>query len=221
MQVQRRHRHIQLSSGARTRRAAKYPHVFCDTILLGVEISQRAELELLRLGEEEAFMDDMCEADVDVDRWVGQDDITGEALDPKAVREGRAEEIDFMNKIGTWEVLTREEMREKYPSARIIGTRWVQVNKGTAAAPMIRCRLVAKVFAHEKRDDLYAGTPPLAATRYVLSDAMSRGRDSRQRRLMVLDVKKAFLHGKLERDVFIELPPEDPRSQGGAALGGC
>ena len=31
---------------------------------------------------------------------------------------------------------------------------------------------------------------------------------------MVLDIKRAFLYGDIERDVYIELPPEDPKSGG-------
>ena len=29
-------------------------------------------------------------------------------------------------------------------------------------------------------------------------------------RAMILDVKRAFLYGETKRDIYIELPPEDP-----------
>ena len=32
--------------------------------------------------------------------------------------------------------------------------------------------------------------------------------------LMCLGIKRAFLYGDIERDVYIELPPEDPKSGG-------
>ena len=59
----------------------------------------------------------------------------------------------------------------------------------------VRCRLVAQEFAgKDKREDLYAGAPPLAATRYVLSGCVSRGvRRTSTRKLMVLDIKKCIL----------------------------
>ena len=36
---------------------------------------------------------------------------------------------------------------------------------------------------------------------------------------MLLDVKKAFLYGYLQRKVYIELPPEDAKSEGGQLMG--
>ena len=160
--------------------------------------------------------DGMCEPDpVNLEEeW---DDITGEALDVRLVKAGRMEEIGYMKQIGAWEPVLRSEVLERNPEAKIVGTRWVQVNKGCKEKPGVRCRLVAQEFAHDKRDDLFAGTPPLAAARYVLSDCMSRGRSSFKRAVMVLDVKKAFLHGKMERELYIELPVEDPPERQWAA----
>ena len=36
---------------------------------------------------------------------------------------------------------------------------------------------------------------------------------------MIMDVKSAFLYGKVKRTVYIELPKEDPRSRKGDTLG--
>ena len=53
----------------------------------------------------------------------------------------------------------------------------------------------------------------MAAMRMLLSEAASRGREGIiNTKLMVLDIKKAFLYGDMRRSVYIELPPEDPRS---------
>lgn len=83
----------------------------------------------------------------------------------------------------------------------------------------VRCRLVAQEFAgSDKREDLYVGTPPLSATRYILSDHASRGRRNKYRRkLMVVDVRRAFLHGLCTRSIYIELPGEE--SKGGKYVG--
>ena len=77
----------------------------------------------------------------------------------------------------------------------------------------------AQEFAgSDKREDLYAGTPPLSATRYLLSDSVSRGRKTRYlRRLMVVDVKRAFMHGICSRSIYIDLPGEE--SEGGKHVG--
>ena len=100
------------------------------------------------------------------------------------------------------------------PEGKIVGTRWVFVKKGEK----VRCRLVAQEFAgKDKREDLYAGTPPLAATRYLLSDSVSKGRGNKRNKLMVVDVKRAFLHEYCTRSVYIELPGTE--SQGGEICG--
>lgn len=94
-----------------------------------------------------------------------------------------------MSQMHVWDRVTRESAL-KDPEGKIVGTRWVFTKKGDK----VRCRLVAQEFAgSDKRDDLYAGTPPLSATRYLLSDSVSRGRRNRtKRKLMVVDVKRAF-----------------------------
>ena len=82
----------------------------------------------------------------------------------------------------------------------------------------VRCRLVAQEFAgSDKREDLYAGTPPLSATRYLLSDIVSRGRRNGRGKLMVVDIKRAFLHGLCTRSIYIELPGAE--SGGGRYVG--
>ena len=79
-----------------------------------------------------------------------------------------------------------------------------------------RSRLVAMEFATTERDDLFAATPHLAAFRYLVSEATtSNWKNDFTKKLMVLDVKRAFLHGVITRDVFIELPDEDPMKKHG------
>ena len=72
---------------------------------------------------------------------------------------------------------------------------------------------VSLEFAHsEVRDDLFAGTPPLAATKVLLSDFASSGNsEPKNRRLMILDIKRAFLYGTMEENIVIHLPEEDPK----------
>ena len=82
-----------------------------------------------------------------------------------------------MTQMGVWTKVTRESAQND-PEGKTVGTRWVFVKKGDK----VRCRLVAQEFAgNDKREDLYAGTPPLAATRYLLSDIVSRGKNNKKR----------------------------------------
>ena len=106
-----------------------------------------------------------------------RDSTTGEVLDPAKVQEGCSEDMGCMSQMKVWDRVTREEAQQD-PDGKIVGTRWVFVKKGDK----VRCRHVAQEFAgSDKRGDLYAGTPPLSATRYVLSDCVSRGKDGDRR----------------------------------------
>ena len=56
-----------------------------------------------------------------------------------------------------------------------IGVKWVDIIKGVAAHPEHRSRLVAKYIKRDKREDLFAATPPLEALKVLLSVAMTEG----------------------------------------------
>ena len=63
----------------------------------------------------------------------------------------------------------------------------VRVNKGTPRDPVVKCRLVAQELGYGQRmDELFSGTPSLAALRLALTHAVLGGG---RRSLMVLDVK--------------------------------
>ena len=66
-----------------------------------------------------------------------------------------------------------------------------------------------KEIAHDRRDDLFAGTPPLEAFKLLLSwmASSNRGHKSKEH-MLIMDVKRAFLHAAATREVFIELPAE-------------
>ena len=110
---------------------------------------------------------------------------------------------------------------EADPEGKFIGVRWVDVNKGTKEVPEVRSRLVGQEFAHgQERADLYAPTPPLAAARHLLSSCASRGQHGPGNyRILLMDIRKAFLCGKISRSVYVEFASEDPISEGGNMVG--
>ena len=111
-------------------------------------------------------------------------------------------------------------MAKQDPEGIKVGVRWVDRNKGTAHEPDIRSRLVAQEFASKDKEGLFAATPPLGAARALLSIAASQGRRRPGHyQVMLLDVKKAFLYGLLQRRVYIELPFEDPGREDGRMVG--
>ena len=63
-----------------------------------------------------------------------------------------------------------DEARED-KDAIIIGSRWVNCNKGDAEQPDVRCRLVGQEINRGVggSDDFYAATPPLEAKIFLFS----------------------------------------------------
>ena len=72
--------------------------------------------------------------------------------------------------------------------------------------PNYRSRFVAREINTRKRDDLFAGLPPLEALKITLSMTTSGNRGEV---LMVNDVSRAFFHAKAKRDVYVQVAAED------------
>ena len=140
---------------------------------------------------------------------VARDDVTGVELVPELVKQARSEEMAYFKKLGVYEVVPRDH--QKKTGGKVIGTRWVDVNKGDAANPNCRSRLVGREFNVGRDDSLYAATPPLEALRLVLSDAATWTGTNRERKaIMINDVRRAYFYARATRDIYIEIPPEDP-----------
>ncbi len=189
------HRHAHLVGKTACTKAAVYPEEMCTEVLKAVAVIKKGIEETQLYGVDR---EDMCEDD-NMEEVTGEgyndfyyegivDSVTGEGLEPTQVKAGCDEALKYMKSMKVWDRVLRSGVRDK-----IVGSRWVYAKKPN----LVSCRLVAQEFAgSEKREDLYAGTPPMAATRYLLSDTVSRGRGAagRRRKLMVLDVKRAFLN---------------------------
>ena len=100
-----------------------------------------------------------------------------------------------------------------------ITTRWADLDRGTAASPDVRCRLVErdfKVKGKKDRFDLFAAMPPLEAEKALLRHAGLERRYERQDgatqklQLLFIDAKKAHLNGVVGEDehVYVDLPEE-------------
>ena len=89
------------------------------------------------------------------------DDNTGKELNPKEVRDARAEELDFMMKLGVFDLVDRDDGDDGG---------LIDIDKGTAEKPVVRSRLVARDFKGKDggREDLFAATPPWEILKCVL-----------------------------------------------------
>ena len=92
---------------------------------------------------------------------------------------------------------------------KTISTKWLDNNKGDAESPNYRARLVGCEVAYDKRDDLYAATPPLESLKSILSLCASRQAGSKPSRIMALDVARAYFYAPATRAIYIAIPRED------------
>ena len=96
------------------------------------------------------------------------DDLTGKVLKWEKVIEARLNEIEALIKMGVWEVVPLARCFTRTQRRPIKG-RWVDINKGDDVHREYRSRLVAKEIKLDKRNDLFAATPPLEAKKMLLS----------------------------------------------------
>ena len=138
------------------------------------------------------------------------DDIPGEPLEEARINMAREEELEEFRKHGVYTKVPLQECWEATGKPPV-GTRWVEVNKGGRENPEYRSRLVAQEVKTDKREDLFAATPPLEAKKMLLAIVVSQWgmKHGRRMKLDFIDVRRAYFHAKARRDVFFKLPGED------------
>ena len=146
------------------------------------------------VGCEDGF--DMCEPEEKIPFFFTGDgycvdDVKGGVLPMKWVEEARKCEVDGFSARRVYSVKPRVEALAK--GAKIVGVRWVDTRKGDK----VRSRLVCMDFNRDKGhcDDMFAPTPPLLASRWLVSLCASQGVNGcKSGRLMSVDFTKAFFY---------------------------
>ena len=137
----------------------------------------------------------------------GWDDISGEPLDSEGVRRARKDELEEFRRHGVYRKVPISRCFEM-TGAPPIGTRWVDINKGDSVHPEFRSRLVAQEIKIDKREDLFAATPPLEAMKLLFSLAVTEGVGYKLgdkkggNKLDFIDIKRAYFHALARRQVF-------------------
>ena len=116
------------------------------------------------------------------------------------------DELLQFNKQQVWEICPLP------PNKQPIGTRWVFRNKQDEAGIIIKnkARLVVQGYSQEEGidyDETFAPVARLEAIRLFLAYAISN-----KIKVYQMDVKSAFLYGKIKEEVYVCQPPgfEDP-----------
>ena len=122
--------------------------------------------------EEEAHLAELYEGGEFVD------DITGKSLDKDMTIKARLLELNFFRQHQVYTKVPKESWM------RPISTKWLDSNKGDKLKPNYRCRLVGRELNLYKRDDLFAGTPPLESLKFVVSRCASNKGHLQQTRIV-------------------------------------
>ena len=108
--------------------------------------------------------------------------------------------------MGVWIKITKSEALAKH--IKIIGTWWIDVNKGDKENQLLRSRLVGQEFKDGENESLYASTPPLEALRLLISETATIDihEDRYEKIMMFDDVSRAFFEAPVRRQVCAAIP---------------
>jgi hypothetical protein len=110
------------------------------------------------------------------------------------------DELDSIEKNNVWKIVTKPK------NVNIISTRWVFVKKTDEHGNLVKykARLVARGFQQiygVDYNETFAPVVRFTSIRVILSIAVQRKMFIHQ-----MDVKTAFLNGKIDEDIYIEIP---------------
>ena len=207
------HRHQELVNG-RAQKAGVYPSGLCRAICRGTALQMREDKAGRRCLLSVTAKDKIYE--IPEEEEIGEleaawDDTSGKALDPRGVRRARLKDMGYINEKGVWTIVDRQWALAK--GIKIVGTKWLDVDKGDASAPNLRSRLVAKEFndgTDGGQASLFAATPPLEALRLLISEAatVEEKDDVEGKTVLLADISRAFFEAPAVRQVCVELPGE-------------
>ena len=133
------------------------------------------------------------------------DEVTGVTLLRDDVAKARMEEMRWYEKFQAFEEVTDETCVLR-TGRKPISCRWRDINKGENERVEVRNRLVAREMKQEGTDSYFAGSPPLALVRFVISRAATLPNAGKRRQLMVLDAKRALLHADALTETCVKPP---------------
>ena len=129
------------------------------------------------------------------------DDVSNDNIVPELFHAARASEMDYFHKLGLYEKVTRE--RQVNTGVKIIGVRWVDVNKGDALDTNYGSRRVGREFNVGRDDALYT-----MGGIEIDSDLCCNSTGDWKRRIMMInDVHRAYLYATIHREMSTSSSP--------------
>lgn len=141
------------------------------------------------------------------------DEVSHKKLDDAGVRNARLEAIEQFYAHGVYEKLPTEKSWSATGNKRI-QAKCIDIDRGDEVHGEYGSRLVAKEIKLDKRNHLFAATPPLEAKKMLLSYPMTAGigylpGEEGGMKLNFIDISRAYFQADAIRDVYVELPSED------------
>ena len=127
--------------------------------------------------------------------------------------EAIAEELESLREAGTWEIVPRAP-----PGNRVFPSKFVLKIKRNADRTIERYKARLVLLGHLQRQNIdyfetYSPVVDFTAVRTALTIACQEGMIIHH-----LDVKCAFLYGSIEEEIYMQLPLEYQRQDGGVCL---
>eukprot|EP00435_Cladocopium_sp_Y103_P027163 s2252_g6.t1 len=128
------------------------------------------------------------------------DEVSGKALETSRVNAARAEELDFARRYDVWTLAPTKECWE-FTGKAAIGCRWIDIDKGDADKPKYRSRLVVEVRM-SGTEAVFCGYTTIGISQIFafLAEILDK--------VMFIDVRRAHCTAKIDRLVYVRLPPE-------------
>ena len=150
------------------------------------------------------------------------DDVNGGFLDLCLVHEARHLELDWIKKERENDYRSRTEAEQK--GIKPIPLIWVDTNKGDKNTPFVRSRICVRECKKGRNAveslepvQLFSAMPPLEALKLLcsLKVSLKTSRRGKPLKLAHFDISRAHFMPKARREIYVELPDEDPMKQKG------
>ena len=145
--------------------------------------------------------------------WEAEDDVKGGPLNPHEVKTAPEKEIKYLWDMEVCESSTEAEARAR-TGRKPVGLKWIDTNKGSAEASRYRSRLVCTEVRHKGVEPIFSATPPLETLRVLISVACQEDVFRAEDRFLITtaDVSRADFYADAVRNVYVQLPDEDPKA---------